>query len=173
MNSADMKIQITPDTKVGELLECYPELENILIAMAPPFKKLTNPMLKKTVAKVTSLKQAAIVGNVSLGKMINELRKAAGMELVSCNEHSCNEEKFSVSDEQIIKVYDARQDLENGIVPVIKVMNELKAMKAGEALKLITPFLPAPMIDKAKEKGYKTNCKQIDSECFETVFVIN
>ena len=31
---------ITPQTKVGELLETYPELEEVLVALAPPFKKL-------------------------------------------------------------------------------------------------------------------------------------
>ena len=36
MTNAD----ITPSTKVRDLLIKYPELEDKLIAMAPPFKKL-------------------------------------------------------------------------------------------------------------------------------------
>jgi hypothetical protein len=44
---------ILPTTKVGALLDRYPELEDILIGLAPPFKKLKNPLLRKGVAKIT------------------------------------------------------------------------------------------------------------------------
>ena len=52
---------ITPATKVADLLAQYPELEDVLISMAPPFRKLKNPVLRRSVAKVASLKQAATV----------------------------------------------------------------------------------------------------------------
>ncbi len=53
------KLIITPQTKVKELLDAYPELEPVLIDMAPAFKKLRNPVLRRTIARVTSIKQAA------------------------------------------------------------------------------------------------------------------
>ncbi|MEO2194672.1 MAG: DUF1858 domain-containing protein [bacterium] len=43
-------LEITPSTKVAELLAAYPELEAVLIGMAPPFKKLKNPVLRRSVA---------------------------------------------------------------------------------------------------------------------------
>ena len=46
---------IEPVTKIAALLDHYPELEDVLIGMAPPFKKLKNPILRKSVAKVASL----------------------------------------------------------------------------------------------------------------------
>ena len=49
------KLIITPKTKVAELLDAYPQLEDILIEIAPQFKKLQNPVLQKTIARVTSL----------------------------------------------------------------------------------------------------------------------
>jgi hypothetical protein len=38
-------LQIHPSTKVAQLLDAYPELEDVLIRMAPPFKaaKKFNP----------------------------------------------------------------------------------------------------------------------------------
>ncbi|MHC4830644.1 MAG: DUF1858 domain-containing protein [Planctomycetota bacterium] len=44
-------LPITPETKVAQLLQHYPELEETLIAMAPAFKKLRNPVLRRSVAK--------------------------------------------------------------------------------------------------------------------------
>ena len=39
---SDKPLQIHPSTKVAQLLEAFPELEDVLIRMAPPFKKLKN-----------------------------------------------------------------------------------------------------------------------------------
>ena len=39
---SDGKVQIQPSTKVAQLLEAYPELGEVLIRMAPPFKKLNS-----------------------------------------------------------------------------------------------------------------------------------
>ena len=57
---ADEPLQIQSSTKVGQLLDAYPELEEVLIKMAPPFKKLKNPILRKSIAKVATLQQAAM-----------------------------------------------------------------------------------------------------------------
>jgi hypothetical protein len=76
---SDNPLQIRPSTKVADLLDAYPELEEILINMAPPFKKLKNPILRKSVAKVATLQQAAIVGRVDVSSMIDQLRKAVGL----------------------------------------------------------------------------------------------
>ena len=54
---AESKITISPKTKVGELLDAYPELEPVLMAMSPAFEKLKNPVLRKTVARVATLQQ--------------------------------------------------------------------------------------------------------------------
>jgi hypothetical protein len=45
---------ITPQTKVGELLDAYPELESILFELSPAFAKLKNPILRKTVARIAT-----------------------------------------------------------------------------------------------------------------------
>jgi hypothetical protein len=57
-------LEITPTTRVGDMLDTYPELEETLIGIAPPFKKLKNPFLRKSVAKVATLKHISAVGNI-------------------------------------------------------------------------------------------------------------
>ena len=65
------KLEILPSTKVSQLLDAYPELEDVLVAMAPPFKKLKNPILRQSVARIASLKQAAVVGGLDTRAMVN------------------------------------------------------------------------------------------------------
>ena len=72
---------ITPETKVGELLTHYPELEELLLQFSPAFATLKNPILRRTVAQVTSLRQAAKVGNANIVEMVNSLRQAAGQSI--------------------------------------------------------------------------------------------
>jgi hypothetical protein len=37
---------ITPDIKIGALIDAYPELEDVLIEIAPAFKKLRRCVLR-------------------------------------------------------------------------------------------------------------------------------
>ncbi|MBI1931285.1 MAG: DUF1858 domain-containing protein [Ignavibacteriales bacterium] len=151
------KLQITPETKVSDLLNNYPELEDKLIEIAPPFKKLKNPILRKTIAKVTTLRQASKVGGVSLAELINQLRIVAGQGEIKVEENKKeNPTKPNwVIDENIKITYDARIDLENGAHPIAKVSKEILTLNKNDIYLLITPFLPGPLIDIVKEKGFE------------------
>ena len=76
-----MKVDINLQTKVAALLEDYPELESKLIELSPAFAKLKNPVLRRTIAKVTSLQQAASVAGIVPALLIQELRLAAGLSV--------------------------------------------------------------------------------------------
>jgi len=65
---------ITPKTKIYDLLEAYPQLEDPLITAAPQFKKLKNPILRRTIARVTTLSQAATIGGIRVEDLVNALR---------------------------------------------------------------------------------------------------
>jgi len=70
----ERKLEIAPSTTVHELLGVYPELEEKLIGLAPPFKKLRNPALRKSVAKIATLKHISAVGNIPLTELINKIK---------------------------------------------------------------------------------------------------
>jgi uncharacterized protein (DUF2249 family) len=170
------KLMITPDTKVFELLEAYPELEDTLIEMAPAFKKLKNPILRKTVARITSLRQAAKIGELELGELINRFRKEVGIS----EEFETDEDYLSDSsgkpkwfDElKIVKKLDARPMLEDGEHPVGIVLQEVKELGAGEIYQLITPFLPEPLLDKVNKAGFKIWTEKVGEE-YRSYFIRN
>ena len=70
---------ITPDSRIGELLERWPELEAVLVDLSPHFKALANPVLRRTVAKVATLRQVSTVSGVPLGVLVEKLRAGAGL----------------------------------------------------------------------------------------------
>jgi len=149
------RLVITPKTKVLQLLEAYPQLEAILIGIVPAFKKLQNPVLRRTVAKVATLQQAAAVGGVKAEELINRLRREVGQDLYAESAGvAYNTARPGWFDaKRIAKELDARPLLAAGEQPVNQVMADLAAMAAGAIYKLSAPFLPAPLIDKGTSLG--------------------
>lgn len=75
-------MQLSPKTKVDELLSRYPFIKDFLMNLDPHFKALDNPLLRKTLGKVATLSKAAMVGGIELGKLLNgiaaEIRQKTG-----------------------------------------------------------------------------------------------
>lgn len=148
---------ITPKTKILELIETYPELEEILIEIAPAFKKLKNPVLRKTVAKIASLQQAAAIGNIKTEELINRLRKEVGQVIVSGDsgiEYNYKKPDWFVP-ELVVMHFNASEMLAAGEHPVNQVLADLKHLEDGKIYELTAPFLTAPIIDKATSLGLK------------------
>lgn len=151
-------VPIDPDTKVATLLDCYPELEDVLIALAPPFKKLRNPVLRRSVARVASLRQAAAVAGLSVGEVINALRSAVGQEAIEADSMSADDSYFGRQPEwfdptRVVRSIDERE-VGPETMPLTTVMEEAKELQRGEILVLTTTFLPAPGIDIITKKGF-------------------
>ncbi|MBE0662582.1 MAG: DUF1858 domain-containing protein [Bacteroidales bacterium] len=151
------RLKITSKTRIRELIDAYPELEEKLVVMAPAFGKLKNPVLRSTIARVTSISQAAFIGNVDVNQMVNQLRQAVGQELLFIEPKTktiMNQIPEWLNESHIKNTIDARPMLEAGQHPISIVFEELGKIKSGEILKLITGFVPAPLLDKAKDKGH-------------------
>ena len=148
---------ITPRTKVYELLEAYPELEDVLIEIAPVFKKLKNPVLRRTIARVTTLQQAAQVGAVPVHTIVNTLRQKVGqdsLEGLEANAPGHAEKPSWLREEKITKRLDARPIIEQGGHPLGEVLTGVGDLKQGDIFELVTPFMPAPLIEKVVAQGF-------------------
>lgn len=153
-------MQITPDTKVAELLNEFPQLEDILKQYSPAFAALKNPVLRKTVAKVTSLQQAAKVGGVNIVEMVDALRKEAGQPPLGdsfCPES--DELRIPISEKapqkNITHRLDVRPIIEAGEHPKERVLSLAGELQNGDCMELISSFPPTPLIDLLLKKGYK------------------
>ena len=169
-------IEITASTTVHELLVAYPELEETLISIAPAFKKLKNPLLRKSIAKIATLKHISAVGNVPLNDLVNVLRKAVGQSETS---DSYEEEKYFSDqpdwfskDNVTVSVNEEKLEVKDKMTVVV-LLQEAKRIKKGEIIELITTFLPAPGIDTMKSKGYSVWTVKEDENLIKTYFLKN
>ena len=165
---------ITPKTKISEVLDAYPQLEDVLIAQAPQFEKLRNPLLRRTIAKVTTLSQAAAVGGLKVEELVNTLRKEAGQsdvsDLVQTHVAYITQKPSWFSERKVVETIDVRDMLHAGEQPVHMVLSAIKKLNKKEILKIIAPFLPAPLLDKAIGLGYKHWIREISNEEFFVYF---
>jgi uncharacterized protein (DUF2249 family) len=167
------KLYITPETKLKDVLDTYPELERILLEISPAFAKLQNPLLRRTVARVANLKQVAQTGDIPLANLINRLRLEVGDESTYHGDLSGSESEKPDwwQESRIAKRLDARPILEAGDHPLGRVLKETQELQQNEIYELVTPFLPAPLIDKVKEQGLEAWTLEKNDQEFRTYFV--
>lgn len=152
------KLIITPKTKIFDLLESYPDLEDVLVEAAPEFKKLKNPVLRRTITRITNIGQAAVIANLNVEELVNRLRHQAGQDNIGEIDESGNKyntEKPGWFDpERVVNTIDIRDMLNRGEQPVHEVLAAAKNLGEGEILAIVAPFIPAPLLDKTLSLGY-------------------
>jgi hypothetical protein len=168
---SDDPAPIEPSMKVATLLQDYPELEETLIEIAPPFRKLRNPLLRRSVAKVTSLRQAAAVAQIDLSDLVQQLRAAAGQpELPAAIASDRAAEPAPAPSwflgSRIVAQVDAIENSEE--ISVLRVLEEARKLKSGEMVELRTDFLPAPLIDLIDGKGFRVWWRSESRDEFRT-----
>lgn len=146
--------------KVSDLLDAYPHLEDTLLELSPAFSKLRNPILRRTVAKVTTLQQAAKVAGVSPILLLETLRQAAGLPIDGSNESIDieNEQKDKpewFGEMNITIRFDARPIIESGENPMQEIIRLSKELQNNQIMELTAPFKPVPIMDLLKSKGFE------------------
>jgi len=158
---------IGPETRVADVLEAHPEAEEILIGIAPQFKALKNPVLRRTVAKVATLEQAAKVAGMQVRELVLKLREELGVEgggeIVETDGTVSLEAPGWVS-------LDAEADIDGGALldagetPIARASTALAGMSSGEVLVVSAPFQPAPLVDSLRAKGHDVFAREESNE---------
>jgi hypothetical protein len=150
---------ISPKTKVGELLDAYPQLESILLDISPAFAKLKNPILRKTVARIATLQQAAAIGGLKTDELVNRMRRETGQSEMDGETEG---DKYLLAsppgwfDDSAITIrFDATPVINAGGSPLQEILSKAKNLQPGEIMEVTTPFIPAPMIDMLRERGFR------------------
>jgi len=154
--------EITLETKIADLLNHYPDMKNILIAINPKFKKLNNPVLRRTIGRVAGVRQAAIVGGMDPIDLLGQLREAVGQtplcEVCTDPSESCLMPTEEAAPEWIgvapKVVLNANEILDKEQNPLAIVRKALRGLDAGEILVIEADFRPEPLIDEFEKEGH-------------------
>ena len=171
-----MKEGITLQTKIADLLNDYEGMKDILISINPKFKKLNNPVLRRTLGRIASVRQAAIVGDMDPKDLVDQLRKAVGQEPIceDCKIQDANcfvpesapRPEWTRTSPSITLNANAILDAEKN--PLAEVRIALNKLGEGEILLLQADFQPEPLIEEFVKQGLDVHTQEEDGGTFST-----
>jgi hypothetical protein len=147
-------MDITRASKLYDVLEAYPFLEAQIVNIAPPFKNLKNPVLRRTVGKIATIEKVAQVGGMDADKLVNTLRQAVGQEELEAESltpfvvdipAASNDPEWTSTAPQFI--LNGTELLRRGEVPLGRVNELLGQLAPGGLILLVTDFEPSPILD--------------------------
>ncbi len=169
-------LEITPSVTVKDLLDTYPGLEDELISIAPPFKKLRNPLLRRSVAKVATIRHIASVAGIPLDELISKIRTAVGQAESGASYEDAvyfTAQPDWFSPDKIVLSIDEDKVEDKDTMTLVVILKQAQDVKKGEIIELVTTFLPAPGIDRMRSKGYLVWACQVQDNLIKTYFIKN
>lgn len=143
---------ITPDTTIADLLRRFPHLDEPLACLVPFYRELPAGV-RAAIGETTKLHELAANAGVPLGGLVTALREAAGVREAA----DAAGMPGWVRGASKIVTFDARPMLASGGHPVGEVMAALSALGTGEVFELVTPFVPAPLVEMARARGFEAS----------------
>ena len=74
------------------------------------------------------------------------------------------------NEDKVTNTYDTREMLAGGGHPVTKVLEDLANFNSGNIYELISPFLPAPLLEKVIAQGLECWTKKENDSLFRNYF---
>ncbi|HVA97390.1 MAG TPA: DUF2249 domain-containing protein [Bacteroidia bacterium] len=165
---------INANTKIARILKEHPDALEVLISINPKFEKLRNPLLRKLLAGRTSIVMASKMAGCDVNDFFNKL-KPLGFEIDVATlplEEKIKEIPVFITKltkEQIID-FDVRDLLASGKDPLNLILDKIKTVQAGQALKIINTFEPVPLIKMLEKQNFAVYTDVISDNLIETFF---
>ena len=132
--------------------------------------------MRKTVAKVATVKHISSVGNVPLNELLNKIRESIGQETkiesYEDENYFLNQPDWFSTDKIALSINEDKV-LEKDKMTLVIILEKARDVKKGEIIELITSFLPAPGIDVLKSKGYSVWTKKESDDIIKSYFLKN
>lgn len=151
-------MEITGRSKLFDVLKEYPSLEEKIVNIAPAFKNLQNPVLRRTVGQLATLEKVAQIGNLDVIELVNLLRKEVGQPEIQADakaefsipEKSAEDPDWIAGEPQYI--INGTEMLQRGEVPLHRVSELLGTLSQDGFILLLTDFEPTPIIDAMRKR---------------------
>ncbi len=168
---------INANTKIATVLKQQPAALEAIISISPRFVKLRNPIVRKLMTGRTTLAMAAKISSCAITDFYNKLRPL-GFEIDVETQPAEDDKKglpgfvTSLKPADIFEL-DVRPVIASGTDPLNLIIEKIKTIKAGQALKIINSFEPIPLILLLEKRGFISYTDAINEQVTETYFYKN
>lgn len=155
MNSGT-NLVIDESTRIKTLLEVrQEEVIQALVSLNGNFKKLRNPFLRKLLAGRVTIADACKIAGCPVQDFMASMREIGFRTAESAASAPNPEGEISppIEGDEILE-FDVRPILNQNGDPLKEITARAMALKAGQCLRLIAPFVPVPLITLLGKKGF-------------------
>jgi uncharacterized protein (DUF2249 family) len=180
MGDGKPELAIKPDQKVAAVLKEHPGLVDVFVAESAAFKRLRNPVMRRTFAHMVTIAQAARVGNVPLPRLLASLNRAVGVQVSEAELADIAADDTSAPPAEappqwlaaapVAAEIDARDMQKRGEDPFAVIMEGARNTHAGQVLRLRNTFQPEPLYGVLGKKGFVHWAEQLGPEDWSISF---
>lgn len=163
-------MKITKDTLIKKIIN--KETIDKIIAINEHYKKIEPWKYEKYAASKFYVKDLAKIGEIHINILLKHIENF-GFEVEYTMEEAPtfqDENKVLNVDTTKIVVLDVRPIIATGADPFNEIMAAIEVLKNEETLQIINVFVPIPLVNLLKGKGYKTWTNTISDNEFHTFF---
>ena len=161
MSKSVMQSPVTAGDRVSDVLARDESLVDVFVRHAPHFEKLRNRALRRVMARLVTIEQAARIANVPAIRLVRDLNVALGLgdaadigpAAVDSSESGDEPDRHPANAPAV--ELDVREDLRAGREPFSAIMAAVAQLGGGEVLRLRTIFEPAPLFDLLAKRGFR------------------
>ncbi len=170
-----MKLSINKQTRISSLLNSNELALEKILELSEKFNKLKNPILRRIMAPRTSIEMACKIANIDIQKFLKSMQ-SIGFELkIDSNEIDSknaiiNEQDFDI-DLSKVEYLDVRPILMSGKDPLQIILEKIEQIEVGNILCIINSFIPEPLINVLKKKGFISKVEENNPEEYKTYFL--
>ncbi len=169
-------LSINAQTKIATLLKHHPDALEAIVSIAPDFKKLRNPILRKIMAGRTSISMASKIGKCTPDDFFKVLEPLGFVVEGDSNQFEeiterkpLPRELAQLQSSSFVR-FDVREMLASGRDPLKEIQQKVKALLPEEVLVIIANFEPVPLIKLLEKQGFDSFVDTIDENTIETYF---
>ncbi len=161
MSDPARSIPVMAGDKVSDVLARDESLVDVLVQHAPHFAKLRNRALRRVMARLVTVEQAARIANVPADHLVRDLNHALGLADAGAVEQpsapGADVDRGAATQHPAsatIVELDVREDLRGGREPFSRIMQAVGALADDQVLLLRTIFEPAPLFGVLAKRGF-------------------
>ena len=160
MTTASSRAPVAPTDRVSDVLARDETLVEVFVRHAPHFEKLRNVAMRRVMARLVTVEQAARMADVPVDRLVRDLNDALHIETSTVagavgesarvpRDPSAGHRPASLREVEL----DLREDMRAGREPFSRIMTAVAALGSGEVLLLRTIFEPVPLFGALAKRG--------------------
>ena len=169
-------MRIDSNTKISKILKAKPEAIDIIADINTNFRKLQNPILRRSLAARVSVSDAARIGKVDVNTFLKALENI-GFEVDYIDADTTNKKQTNsippdFSNKEIVTL-DVRPIIAEGKDPFGHINKVAKKIKPQQVLLIINDFEPIPLVEFLVSKNFIHWLTQDEEGNYLTYFKLN